>query len=116
MSELGFKKEERLLKDSDYKAVYRGKFCRNAFFTLKFIPNNKKTSRIGFIIKKKYFKSAVSRNRLRRLLREVYRLHKTEIKGNFDIVIIVLKTDLPLNYKEAEKGVVSLFKKAGICQ
>ncbi|MCK4859584.1 MAG: ribonuclease P protein component [Candidatus Omnitrophica bacterium] len=116
MPKLGFEKRERLLKHSEYKAVYQGRFCRNAFFILRFIPNNKRTNRVGFIIKKKYFRLAVSRNRLRRLLREAYRLHKPEIRGNFDIVIIAQKANLPLNYKEAEKRLMSLFKKAGLCQ
>jgi len=110
----GFKKEERLSKDKEYKKTYQGRSCQNAFFVLYFIPNHKKMSRAGFVIKKKCFKSAVLRNRLKRLLKEVYRLHKSRIKGNFDIVIVAREINFSLNYKEVEKRVMDLFVKAGI--
>jgi ribonuclease P protein component len=133
MLKFGFNKEERLSKYAEYKRVYQGDHCRNNFFILCFIPNNKETNRVGFVIKKKYFKTAVARNRLRRLLKEAYRLNKSKIKGNFDMLIIAKKVSFsspsaktewqkgkrwlgaerdPLpNYKKVEEKMLDLFKK-----
>lgn len=114
MPRFGFRKDEHLSKDKEYKETYQGKSCRNAFFILYFIPNHKKMSRVIFVIKKKCFKSAVLRNRLKRLLKETYRLNKSKLKGSFDMVIVARKMDFLLNYKEVEEKIMDLFGKAGM--
>ncbi len=114
MPRFGFRKEERLSKDKEYKEIYQGRSCRNAFFILYFIPNRKKMSRVSFVIKKKCLKSAVLRNRLKRLLKETYRLNKSKLKGSFDMLIVAREINFPLNYKEVEGRAMDLFGKAGI--
>ncbi len=111
MVKFAFKREERLSRNTEYKKVYQGKRLQNAFFTLYFVPNAKQINRIGFVAGKKCLKLSARRNRLKRLLREVYRLNKAKIKGNFDLVIVARKIDFPLNYKEVKKRVLELLEK-----
>jgi ribonuclease P protein component len=44
--------------------------------TYQFVPSNETNIRVGVTAGKKYFKRAVDRNRIKRLIREAYRLQK----------------------------------------
>ena len=46
--------------------------------TYKFMPSETSTVQVGVTAGKKYFKRAVDRNRLKRLIREAYRLQKAD--------------------------------------
>ena len=82
-----FPREARLVRKSDFDAVYRtGKRCSNAHFTVFLRANELPLSRFGFSIKKA-LGNAVARNRMRRRLREIVRCHRKEIPPGWDIVI-----------------------------
>ncbi len=82
-------KNNRLIKDKDYKKVYRiGRSFKSQFFNFKFVPNNTEFTRIGFIVSKKVASLVTSRNKIKRRIREAVRLILPQIKPGFDIVII----------------------------
>jgi ribonuclease P protein component len=77
----------RLVRKADFDAVYRhGKRRSNSHFTVFSKANDLPQSRFGFSIKRA-LGSAVVRNRMRRRIREMIRLHRQEISAGWDIVI-----------------------------
>lgn len=75
------------MQKAQFDAVYRaGKRRSSSHFTAFVLANNLPQSRFGFSIKKA-LGGAVVRNRIRRRLRELARLHRKEIPAGWDIVI-----------------------------
>ncbi len=71
--------------------VYRrGHTVRGSLFAVRYGPNDRRRHfRAAVVVSKKVSKSAVTRNRIRRRLYELLRLHAAEITQPYDIVITV---------------------------
>ncbi len=80
-------RKERLRLKRDFKRVFtEGESVANAYMRLVYTENRLDHPRIAVIVRKKIGKS-VFRNRLRRLVKEFYRLNK-EVFPNYDIVVV----------------------------
>ena len=83
----GFPRASRLVRRVEYDAVYReGRRRSSREFAVFLRPNGMELSRFGWSIKKA-LGNAVRRNRMRRRIREILRLHRQEIAPGWDIVI-----------------------------
>ena len=73
-----FPKGKRLLTRLDYSRVFSGsKRIQNKAFTLLVHYNNEsKSSKLGLVVSKKVHKTAVQRNRIKRVIRESFRTKK----------------------------------------
>ena len=79
---------ESLKKNKDFQVVYRrGKSYGNRYLVMYVLKNDLGKNRVGISVSKKVGK-AVVRNRVRRLIKESYRLSESSIKKGFDIVIV----------------------------
>ena len=72
------------------------------------INRNGPGTRVGFSVNKKYG-NAVERNRIKRQLREIIRLHYDTMKKGYDIILIPKKNTKELDYHQLEKSVKHLF-------
>ncbi len=74
-----------------------------------FIISNQK---FGVSVSKRYFKKAVDRNRIKRLLRENYRLHKNMFTEKFGVhslsMLFWVSNEKPNHYCEIEKEFIKL--------
>ncbi|MBQ8885594.1 MAG: ribonuclease P protein component [Clostridia bacterium] len=76
----------RLKKQSDFQKLFsKGKRAFSPALTMVYASS--KELKMGISIGKKHGKS-VMRNRIKRLIREAFRLERENIKGNYNIVLI----------------------------
>lgn len=79
-------KKRRLHKATEFQSVIRfRRTVSGEFLQLYVKPNNLDYPRLGLIVTKKLERLAVGRNRLKRMLREVFRMHQQEL-GKKDCV------------------------------
>ncbi len=94
---LGFQRELRLLTASDYSRVFDKAFkVHNKAFTLLARKNQYSHPRLGLVIAKKNLKLAIKRNRVKRLLREYFRLHQKQFDC-YDLVILTRRDIAVMN-------------------
>ncbi|PCH62520.1 MAG: ribonuclease P protein component [SAR86 cluster bacterium] len=89
MAQAGFPKKLRLLNAADYKAVFSGAqfkvSCRH--FLILAISTPAASPRLGLVIAKKNVSKAVHRNRIKRLIRNSFRLNQS-LLASLDIVVL----------------------------
>lgn len=86
-----FTKSQRLLTPDEFKRVFDKPIKKiHSEHLLLFVQTGQRHARLGLAITKKKLKKAVMRNRLKRLVREYFRLNSPNI-GAVDVVLIVKK-------------------------
>ena len=85
------RKSQRIVSSDDFRRVIEYKcFSCKGILRLYAAPNQNQMLRFGVTIGKSCG-NAVQRNRLKRLGREVFRLHQHEIPAGFDYVLIFIQ-------------------------
>ncbi len=82
----------------------------NRLLIIYILENKYEYNRVGFTVSKKVGKSVI-RNRVKRLLRESYRLNEEKILQGYDIIFIARNTASKASYREIENAMMHLFKK-----
>ena len=101
---------ESLKKNQDFQTVYKkGKSYANKYLVMYIVENNLDTNRIGISVSKKVGNSVV-RHRVKRLIKESYRLNETVFKDGFDIVVVARTTAKDRTYRDIESALLHLGK------
>jgi ribonuclease P protein component len=84
-------KQAKMIKTDDFSSVFNfRKRISTQYLAIHYQPNSLQRARLGLVVGKKTSKLAVSRNYMRRVLREFFRLQQHEI-CNVDLIIRVQK-------------------------
>jgi len=116
MRAFSFPKRERLLNRADFVNANReGRRHHTAHFSITFRKNGMGVSRLGIVTSKKTG-NAVTRNRIRRLIREVYRLHKAHVPQGCDILIAARREAGNLHFWKVREELLDFFtaKRLGV--
>ena len=112
MENLSFAKNKHLRKSSEFKIVRE---ANNKLFTksilIYFLENNLGYPRLGLVVSKTVSKKSVTRNLVKRRLREVFRLNQNQIQA-IDIVIIARLHSAECSYHQLEDNFMKALRYA----
>lgn len=117
MQNFKYPTEEKLKKKNEITLLFeKGKWknCENLrIIILKNHPDlQNENVKLGVSVSKRYFKKAVHRNRVKRLLRECYRLNKDLFKAYFGentiAMLFWVSPELPQKFQDVEAQFINL--------
>ena len=84
----GLGRQKKLLNGAQFRQVFRHKnSVHGKHFGVHGTGNSEPYSRLGITVSKRVSKKAVQRNRIKRQIRESFRMHQKDL-GTLDIVVI----------------------------
>ena len=96
-----------------FRRLYSTSGHANGYLVLYAKPNRTATNRVGITASKK-LGHAVVRNRVRRRLREIYRLNEYRFAPGWDIVVVARSRCIDADFQKLTHAYLSLAQKAGI--
>jgi len=104
------------LKKKDFNLLkgVSSKFLVSNCFSLKVYNTGFDPSRFAVVIPASVYKKAVQRNKTRRRFKGIIQKHIKDIKNSFAVVIYPKKKESQVDFKEIEKELMFIFKKANI--
>ena len=116
-SKLTFPRSSRVLRSADFRVVYdKGLRLSSPMFAAFCLsrtgPNADKGVRLGLTVPRA-LGGAVVRNRLKRRMREAFRIHRAEFGEQWDIVLNPRRAALDAPFAEIERAMQRLIEKCG---
>lgn len=119
MQRYTFPKTERLSKKWEFQRVFAPENSRGIFkgfaenrkyagrYLVVHILKEQPSRKVGILVSRKIGK-AVKRNRIKRLIREAYRLNKHSLPDNIHLVIIAKQGIGDLKYRDIEEDLIEI--------
>ena len=96
-----------------FQRLYRTGGQANGYLVLYARRNRTSTNRVGITVGKK-LGHAVVRNRVRRRLREIYRLNEDKFQSGWDIVVVARTRAVYADFAQLTDAYMTAAQKAGI--
>lgn len=101
-------------KNIEYKSVYNCNDSISDYNLVLFVKKNKfEYNRFGFTAAKK-IKKAVSRNVIRRRMKEIVRLNEYKLKEGYDLIFMARVNATESDYKSLEKSFNKLIRRKNL--
>lgn len=116
MTDYRFAKVYRLLKTDEYSSVFNLRRCySHELFQIYSKGNELGHARLGLVMAKKVAKAAVTRNTMKRIVREWFRLHRPDLLP-FDLVIRARRPFGRAQTRAAWQQLDTLIARMGACR
>lgn len=96
-----------------FRRLYASQGAANSYLVLYARPNRTGGNRVGITVSKK-LGGAVVRNRIRRRLREVYRLNEDAFSRGWDIVVVARTRAITARFDNLTQAYLALAEKMGL--
>lgn len=97
-----------------FRRLYRrGNSAAGRYVVLYCRRNGMSENRVGITVSRK-LGNAVTRNRVRRRLREVYRIHETQFLPGFDLVVVARTRSVGAPFAQLEHSYLAAAQKLGL--
>ncbi len=101
-------------KNHEFRRLYaKGKSVATPSLVVYFRRTNRSYNQLGLTVSTK-IGNAVCRNRVRRRLREIYRLNETRLQKGLDVVVVARQKSPFVSYAELEKAFLFACSRLGI--
>ena len=101
-------------RNNDFRALYkRGKSSVSPVLAIYARKNKTTSNRIGITVSTKVGKAHV-RNRVRRRIREAYRINEKSFLPGYDIIIVSRVRAAKASFREIEKNLLELSARLGL--
>lgn len=117
MQNSNYPRAEKLKKNTDISLLFeKGKWRTSGNLRIIILKNKPtlpvESGKLGVSVSKRYFKRAVHRNRIKRLLREAYRLNKGLFKEAFGektmAMLFWVSSEMPSKFQDVEAEFIKL--------
>lgn len=104
----------RMKKNAEFKKVYsEGRYYVEKYIVMYAMKNSANFNKVGYSVSKKVGK-AVTRNRVKRLMKENYRLFEKDSKKGFDIIFTARPISAEADFESIRKNMHSALFRAHI--
>lgn len=102
----------RLKNKADFSRVFkRGKSAKGNFLFIKFEKNEVGNYRVGIVVSRKVSQKSTERNKIKRIISEMFKIFKEEVSDGIDIVIIADPKIKNASSQEIKEDLSKLIKK-----
>jgi ribonuclease P protein component len=107
---------QALRMNYEFSRVYhKGRYLSGRYVVLHYLSRPGRINRLGVTASRK-IKGSVKRNRIKRLLRESYRLTEDQLAAGYDLILVGRETADQPDYQSVSREVRRLLLKSGICR
>src|SRR5262245_15890584 len=107
MPHVTFRRHERITDPRDFRRAFdRRRSAADATLVVYGVENGRGFPRLGISVSRKKIRSAAARNRVKRLLREAFRLNKAVLPAGVDLVVV--PRNQSLTFAEAQRSLTEL--------
>lgn len=109
-----FPRKERLTNSSEFLDVFkRGKKMVGPVFVCYVLRQKGQGRKLGFAVSRKVG-GAVTRNRVKRYIREVYRVNRKHLVDDFSVVVVARPPSATLDFPQCSEALITLFRRGAI--
>ena len=110
------KKTVSLKENHLFRRLYsKGQSAVSPYLAVYVRKNGRNGNRLGFTVSTK-LGHAVVRNKVRRRLREIYRLHEAEFKPGVDLVVVARSASVDAEFSALEQAFLQLARRLSLTE